>query len=132
MQGADLVITVGRKLDYQLGFGSPAVFPQAKFIRISDSSGELIDNRRGNAELLCDIPQALDAISERLLASPGLRDNDWLSQVREKHASRKVRKDLTADTSLGSDGKIHPMAIFDAIRKTAKPDYRCSGRRRSS
>ncbi len=123
MQGADLVITVGRKLDYQLGFGSPAVFPQAKFIRISDSSGELIDNRRGNAELLCDIPQALDAISERLLESPGLRDNDWLSQVREKHASRKVRKDLTADTSLGSDGKIHPMAIFDAIRKTAKPDY---------
>ena len=28
----------GRKLDYQLGYGSPAVFPHAKFIRIAWAS----------------------------------------------------------------------------------------------
>jgi acetolactate synthase-1/2/3 large subunit len=32
---ADTVILVGRKLDYQLGYGSPAVFPKARFIRIA-------------------------------------------------------------------------------------------------
>jgi acetolactate synthase I/II/III large subunit len=32
---------VGRKLDYQLGYGSPAVFPNAKFIRLADTPGEL-------------------------------------------------------------------------------------------
>ena len=33
MAQADLVITLGRKLDYQLGYGSPAVFPDARFLR---------------------------------------------------------------------------------------------------
>src|ERR1700686_473866 len=47
MSSADVVIVIGRKLDYQLGYGSPAVFPKARFIRIADSAGELIDNRRG-------------------------------------------------------------------------------------
>src|SRR5262249_42703361 len=32
MREADLVVVVGRKLDYQLGYGSPAVFPGARFV----------------------------------------------------------------------------------------------------
>ena len=34
MSEADTVFVIGRKLDYQLGYGSPAVFPDAKFILI--------------------------------------------------------------------------------------------------
>ena len=30
MREADLVVTIGRKLDYQLGYGSSAVFPKAR------------------------------------------------------------------------------------------------------
>ena len=54
MTEADTVFVIGRKLDYQLGYGSPAVFPNAKFIRLADTAGELIDNRRGEPETLCD------------------------------------------------------------------------------
>src|SRR3954467_4160077 len=32
MSDADVVLTVGRRLDFQLGYGSPAVFKDAKFI----------------------------------------------------------------------------------------------------
>ncbi|WP_349289907.1 hypothetical protein [Pseudonocardia sp. Ae150A_Ps1] len=39
MREADLVVTVGRQLDYQLGFGSPAAFPDARWVRVSDSAG---------------------------------------------------------------------------------------------
>ena len=53
MAQADLVITLGRKLDYQLGFGSPAAFPNARFLRIADNASELIDNRRGSPEISC-------------------------------------------------------------------------------
>ena len=35
MTDADVVLLIGRKLDYQVGYGSPAVFPNARFIRIS-------------------------------------------------------------------------------------------------
>jgi len=43
MTEADLVVVVGRKLDYQVGYGSPAVFQNARFIRIADTASELID-----------------------------------------------------------------------------------------
>ena len=49
MTEADLVFVIGRKLDYQLGYGSPAVFPDARFVRLADNAGELVDNRRGAA-----------------------------------------------------------------------------------
>ena len=40
MTEADVVLLIGRKLDYQVGYGSPAVFPHAKFIRLADNPGE--------------------------------------------------------------------------------------------
>ena len=51
MSEADLVVTVGRRLDFQLAYGSPAVFGNAKFLRIADCAGELRDNRPGAAEI---------------------------------------------------------------------------------
>ena len=62
MTQADVVLVIGRKLDYQLGYGSPAVFPNARFIRIADNPGELIDNRRGQPEVLASAHLALDAM----------------------------------------------------------------------
>lgn len=123
MSEADLVVTLGRKLDYQLGFGSPAVFPEARFVRIADNAGELIDNRRGAPEMLADVGLALDAITEALGNDAGARDTGWLEGLRGKHRERIARGAGSAAPSRGADGKIHPMAIFDAIRKTADPDY---------
>ena len=121
MAQSDLVITLGRKLDYQLGYGSPAVFPSARFIRISETASELIDNRRGSPELLADVGLALDAITDALADKPGARDAEWLAGLREKHRQRTAKG--VESPTLGADGKIHPMAIFDAIRQVAKPDY---------
>jgi acetolactate synthase-1/2/3 large subunit len=70
MGQADLVITLDRKLDYQLGYGSPAVFAEAQFLRIADTPKELIHNRRGAPEVLGDVGATLSAIScpSRVLA----------------------------------------------------------------
>ncbi len=38
---------LGRRLDFQLAYGSPAVFGNAQFLRIADTACELRDNRRG-------------------------------------------------------------------------------------
>ena len=123
MQDADLVVTVGRRLDYQLGYGSPAVFPHARFVRISDTASELIDNRRGTPEILATPSIALAEILKagEMLGAPNL-DRDWANTMRAKHAKR-------ADTSareipqVGEDGKIHPMAIFDVLERVVDQDY---------
>lgn len=120
---ADLVMVLGRKLDYQVAYGSPAVFGDARFIRISDTAGELIDNRRGQPELLCDVGLALDAITEALGNDAGGRDDAWLEGLRAKHRERITSGDTSQTPQTGADGKIHPQAVFDAIRQTADPDY---------
>jgi len=123
MGQADLVVVLGRKLDYQVAYGSPAVFGDARFIRISDTAGELIDNRRGQPELLCDVALALDAITEALGNDSGDRDQGWLDGLRAKQKERSAKGEVSETPQTGADGKIHPLAIFDAIRQKADPDY---------
>jgi acetolactate synthase-1/2/3 large subunit len=123
MAQADLVITLGRKLDYQLGFGSPAVFPDARFLRLADNAGELIDNRRGMPEILAPVSETLNALTEALGNDAGARDEVWLSGLRDKHKERIAKVQNSPAPQTGGDGKIHPMAIFAAIADVAKPDY---------
>ncbi len=123
MSQADLIITLGRKLDYQLAYGSPAVFADARFIRIADNAGELIDNRRGEPEILADVELALDALVNALATDTGERDTDWTSALQEKHRQRIDRGKTPTTPQTGADGRIHPMAIFDAIREIADDDY---------
>ncbi len=123
MAGADLVITLGRKLDYQLGFGSPAVFPNACFLRIADTAGELIDNRRGSPEILAAVGPVLGALTEALGNDPGDMDDNWADGLRAKHRERIAKGSARPVEQVGGDGKIHPMAIFDAVRKVADADY---------
>jgi acetolactate synthase-1/2/3 large subunit len=122
MTDADLVVVVGRKLDYQLGYGSPAVFPNARFIRIADTAGELIDNRRGAPEILATPALALGAIVEVMgNAAPNL-DSGWAETMRRRQAQR-AGAGFGDTPALGPDGKIHPRCIFDAIAAVAAPDY---------
>jgi acetolactate synthase-1/2/3 large subunit len=122
MTEADLVVVVGRKLDYQLGYGSPAVFPNARFIRIADTAGELIDNRRGAPEILATPALALDAIVEVMgNAEPNL-DTGWADAMRRRQLQR-AGAGFGDTPALGPDGKIHPRCIFDAIAEVAAPDY---------
>jgi acetolactate synthase-1/2/3 large subunit len=123
MGQSDLVIVLGRKLDYQTAYGSPAVYGDARFIRISDTAGELLDNRRGAPELLADVGLALDAITDALGNDAGSRDAAWLSGLRAKQKERTAKGDAARTPQTGVDGKIHPMAIFDAIKAKADPDY---------
>jgi acetolactate synthase-1/2/3 large subunit len=120
MGEADLVVVVGRKLDYQLGYGSPAVFPHARFIRIADNAGELIDNRRGSPEMLATPALALDAIVEAMGDRAPSLDRAWAEGLRARHLKRAAPR---AAETRGEDGKIHPAAIFDAIKAVADPDY---------
>lgn len=123
MGQADLVITVGRKLDYQLGFGSPAVFPDARFLRIADNAGELIDNRRGTPEVLASTDLALDALTVEIGNDAGEIDEQWKEGLRFKHLERLEKGRMQPAPELGPDGKIHPMSIFEAINQIVDDDH---------
>ena len=89
MEEADLIILVGRKLDYQLAYGSPAIFSNATFVRISSNPHELLDNRRGMPEIYGEPNLVFKDINSRVLNTNF--DKDWILETKEFH-SKKIEK----------------------------------------
>ena len=123
MNEADLVVTVGRRLDFQLAYGSPAVFGEAKFLRIADCPSELRDNRRGAVEIFATPSVALEAI----LAAAGQRepatDQNWTRKVRAKHLERAEKLLVSMKAApAGSDGLMHPNRLLAALREKLPGD----------
>jgi acetolactate synthase I/II/III large subunit len=121
MTEADTVFVIGRKLDYQLGYGSPAVFPNARFIRLADTPGELVDNRRGDPEIYATPTLALDAIMAIAGNRPPSVDRAWVEGLQRRHRDRSAKAGQRYAT--GSDGGVDPRAIFQALREMTRPDY---------
>ncbi|MCS7100900.1 MAG: thiamine pyrophosphate-binding protein, partial [Burkholderiaceae bacterium] len=123
MAEADLAIVVGRKLDYQLAYGSPAVFAQARFLRIADNAEELQDNRRGAVEILATPALALAALAAEVGAPSPQLDRGWTEALRAEHVRRAGQYAQTLATApAGRDGHMHPNRIFAALRQVLKPD----------
>jgi acetolactate synthase-1/2/3 large subunit len=123
MGQADLVITVGRRLDFQLAYGSPAVFGEAKLLRIADCAAELRDNRRGAVEILATVGDALEAILAGAAGRAPATDLEWARDVRRKHLDRagKLLASMN-DAKPGSDGLMHPNTLLAALREKLPRD----------
>ncbi len=123
MGQADLVITVGRKLDFQLAYGSPAVFGEAKFLRLADNAAELRDNRRGCVELLADVDQSLQALVKASSGKTPSTDKTWASGLREQHLLRANKlQESMRQSPAGTDGLMHPNRLLSALRDALPAD----------
>jgi acetolactate synthase I/II/III large subunit len=123
MSEADVVVTVGRRLDFQLAFGSPAVFGGARFLRIADAPSELRDNRRGAVELFASPACALAAILGAAGSRRSAADREWAKGLRARHLERvsKLRASMAA-TPDGSDGRMHPNRLLAALQAQLPQD----------
>ncbi len=123
MGQADLVVTVGRRLDFQLAYGSPAVFGDAEFLRIADCAAELRDNRRGSVELFADPALTLQALLGAAPDRAPASDATWLTGLREQHLQRSAKLHQSMqDAPDGSDGRLHPNRVLAALRKALPTD----------
>ncbi len=123
MSEADVVVTVGRRLDFQLAYGSPAIFGAARFVRIADAPSELRDNRRGVVELLADPALALAALSKAAGNRPSAADRDWSRGLRSQHEARvaKMRRAMASERDDGA-GRMHPNRLLAALQERVKDD----------
>jgi len=123
MGDADVVVTVGRRLDFQLAYGSPAVFGKAKFVRIGDVPSELRDNRRGSVELFAQPAAALAAIVRAAKGRTPAVDKSWIDGLRAKHEERARKLQETMKTaSADVQGRIHPNRVLAELQAQLKPD----------
>jgi acetolactate synthase-1/2/3 large subunit len=123
MMEADLVLTVGRRLDYQLGYGSPAAFARARFVRMARHAGELDDNRPGDAQIAGDVSSALTVLAAAVRGRSSALDSAWRDALRRKHVERAERYRAALDAAPpGNDGRMHPNRIFAALRRMLRDD----------
>jgi acetolactate synthase-1/2/3 large subunit len=123
MTEADVVLTLGRKLDFQLAYGSPAIFGEARFVRIADTPSELRDNRRGAAEVLGTVDAVLDAILKAAGDREPASDRQWASHARAQHVARSQKLMTTMQQApAGSDGRMHPNRLLAALREALPSD----------
>ena len=123
MAEADLVISVARPLDFEVAYGSPAVFESAeRFLRIGRNSEEVQANRRGDVEVRGDARSALEALIAAD-ARPEELDRSWRDEIIRVNADKRVRlaetmRAATADT----DGCLHPYQVIGAINRHVDDD----------
>jgi acetolactate synthase-1/2/3 large subunit len=123
---ADLVVTLGRRLDFELAYGSAAVFaPSARFIRIGRSAEELVENRRGDVEIWADVESALSALLERN-PTPKTSGLEWRDELVRANAEKTGRMTAAPATpASGTDRGIHPYALIDAINRLVDKSTIC-------
>lgn len=123
MSDADVVVTLGRRLDFQLAYGSPAVYGDAKFLRIADTASELRDNRRGAVEILATPALAVQAILEAAGDRSAAGDREWAKTMRAKHVERTAKLlDSMRSAPPGPDGRMHPNRLLAALRDALPQD----------
>jgi acetolactate synthase I/II/III large subunit len=123
---ADLVVTLGRRLDFELAYGSAAVFSEsARFIRIGRSAEELVENRRGDVEICADVESALSALLDRN-ADPKASGLEWRDELVAANAEKTAS--MTAEPArppIGADRRMHPFALIDAINRLVDKNTVC-------
>ncbi|HEX3605449.1 MAG TPA: thiamine pyrophosphate-binding protein [Candidatus Dormibacteraeota bacterium] len=122
MAEAELVVTLGRRLDFQLGYGSDAVFEAAPaWLRVGRSADELAGNRRGEVTVQADCGPALWAMLEAGLAG-GPADSGWRDRLHHASEERIATARARAPGLRTGEGGIHPLTLLAAVEELVDGD----------
>lgn len=119
MAEADLVITIGKVLDFEVGYGSPAVFRRAEhFLRIGRTADEVSTNRRGDVEVRADVDTGLRALLSAG-AAPQHPDDPWRQSLIFDNRVKVARLQERLSDARGRDATepMHPYALLGAVNE---------------
>jgi len=112
---SDLVLMVGARLDNQMNFGNPPLFPDTTEVVCINGSHEEVDfNRAADFTLLSDPGAFLQRLIEEAKASDLRRDRSWYDLNRQRRAKwvAKMLADLDEEANAPEfGGRIHPLQL---------------------
>jgi acetolactate synthase-1/2/3 large subunit len=119
LREADVVLVIGKRIDYRLAFGGPRLFsPGARFIQIDVHPPEFGSNRPVDVAIHADARQALDALAEATGPAPWPA-RPWVDRVRALRCEWQVSLERAADDP---SSPMHPAAFFRELRQALPPD----------
>ncbi|MFC4541143.1 thiamine pyrophosphate-binding protein [Halosolutus amylolyticus] len=117
MGEADCYLLLGKRLDFTLGYGSPAVYGDATFVQVDVDADALRRNRTPDVAVRGTVPSVVSALTDRLdgpLGVPG-----WAEGLQTTHEDRAAR--LT-ERKTADDTPIHPYRVCGAIERAIDDD----------
>ncbi|MDC3112231.1 thiamine pyrophosphate-binding protein [Pelagibacteraceae bacterium] len=113
---SDLVLMIGARLDNQMNFGNPPLFPKStKLVCINGSHEEIELNRAADINLLCDPEVFLDKLIVLKKSSKWKLNNEWFDKNKKekKNWIDKTLDDLNKENeeTKKNGGKIHPLQL---------------------
>ena len=113
---SDLVLMIGSRLDNQMNFGNPPLFPKSTTLVCINGSHEEIElNRAADINLLSDPSVFLKKITELKKQDRWKLNDEWLNinKLEKSKWIEKTLKDLKEETeeSKKNNGKIHPLQL---------------------
>jgi acetolactate synthase-1/2/3 large subunit len=112
---ADLVLMVGARLDNQMNFGNPPLFPQSVDLVCINGSHEEIDfNRAADFALLSDPGAFLQAVIAFGESADFTLPRDWFDLNRQRRAEWVAKMSADVDAEAGQPefgGRIHPLHL---------------------
>jgi acetolactate synthase-1/2/3 large subunit len=119
LKEADVVMLLGKKLDYTLGFGgSPPFSSTAKIIVVDPSPEQLIRARTANVAILGDIGPVLIQLLEAADKNTWCERKSWLETLHET----KLHWDAELNKFAEPKDPIHPMFVSQSLQKFIDAD----------
>ncbi|SVD44640.1 uncharacterized protein METZ01_LOCUS397494, partial [marine metagenome] len=120
---SDVALVVGGRLDNQMNFGNPPLFPEStRLICVNGSAEELELNRAADETLLCDPGVFLDALCELEGSDAWNLGREWIEENRTRR--RQWVQEMETDLVQSDDGKtgIHPLQLALATQNPLGSD----------
>ncbi len=118
LREADLVLLLGRKQDYTLGFCRPPnIAADAKIIQIDPAAMEIGRNRGVAVGIVGDVASVLEQLTQEAL-NHTWQDLPWLEELR---ASRAAQAEW-AESLATPDTPMHAMFVHKTLESMLRPD----------
>jgi len=118
---ADVVLVLGKRIDYRLALGGPRLFsPGVRFIQIDIHPSEFGQARRVEQAICADVKPALRMLTETAGADNWEPRTGWVK--RQSSLKRAWTAELTGIAEQNTEGPIHPAAFFAELAKALPKD----------
>lgn len=116
---ADVVVMLGKRLDYTLAYGgSPPFADGVQFVVVDPSPAEIGRARSVAVGVLGDVGAAIEQMLERVGDYKWAPDPAWLARLKSAKSAWISSLDELADES----DPIHPMLVSDTLQRFLEPD----------
>ncbi len=116
---ADVVLMLGKRLDYTLGFGGTPPFAEGvKFIIVDPSPAEIGRTRTAEVAVLSDVGPACSQLADEAKRLTWTERTDWLNALGRAHEEwlAELYEQATPSTPM------HPMVVSETLQKHLDDD----------